>query len=104
MKPSKNCIYKTIYFWKELGTRKPVQVLGNISRTGSGNLTIETVYIETGGGRYPKFVYKSSPKKIVIKKNSTVSEKESDLLSLTVEFFFLRFFFLGELMYEKNSC
>ena len=48
---------------KELGTRKPVQVLGNINRIGSGDLTIETVYIETGGGRYAKFVYKSSPRK-----------------------------------------
>ena len=50
---------------KELGTRKPVQVLdlGNINRIGSGDLTIETVNIETGGGRYPKFVYKSSPRK-----------------------------------------
>ena len=48
---------------KELGTRKPVQVLGNINRIGSGDLTIETVYIETGGGRYPEFVYKSLPGK-----------------------------------------
>ena len=66
-----NCIYKTIYFWKELGTRKPVQVLGNINRTGSGNFTIETVYIEIGGGRYPEFVYKSSTrKKAAIKKQT----------------------------------
>ena len=50
----------------------------NINITGAGNLTLETVYIETGGGRYPEFVYKSSPrKKTAIKKNSTVSDKES---------------------------
>jgi hypothetical protein len=51
-KPVQNCIYKTINFWKEPETRLPVQVLGNINITGAGNLTLETVYIETGGGRY----------------------------------------------------
>jgi hypothetical protein len=39
-----NYIYKTIYFWKEPGTRLLVHVLGNINRTGAGNLTIEPVY------------------------------------------------------------
>ena len=94
-KPVQNCIYKTINFWKEPETRLPVQVLGNINITGAGNLTLETVYIETGGGRYSEFVYKSLPrKKTAIKKNSTVSDKKFQFLSLTVEFFFIAFFFL----------
>ena len=48
-----------IYFWKEPKIRVPVQVLGNINRTGSGNLTIELY----GGGRYLEFARESEPRK-----------------------------------------
>ena len=57
-----------------------------------------------GGGRYREFAYKSAPrKKTVIEKNSTVSDRECDSLSLTVEFFDLRNFSLGALLYA-NFC
>ena len=46
-----------------------------------------------------EFACKSSPrKKTAIEKNSTVSDKEFDSLSLTVEFFGLRIFSSGELL------
>jgi hypothetical protein len=42
-------------------------------------------------------------KKTAIEKNSTVSDRECDSLSLTVEFLDLRIFYLGELLPE-NFC
>jgi hypothetical protein len=52
-----------------------------------------------GGGRYLEFAYKNPPrKKTAIKKNSTVRDWEFDHLSLTVEFFDLRIFSLGEVL------
>jgi hypothetical protein len=66
---------------------------------GSVTPTIETVW-----WRYLDFAYKSAPrKKTAIEKNSTVSDREFDSLLLTVEFFDLRTFYLGALLYA-NSC
>jgi hypothetical protein len=46
-----------------------------------------------------EFAHKSAPrKKTAIKKNSTVSDREFDSRSLTVEFFGLRIFSLGALL------
>ena len=57
-----------------------------------------------GGGRYLEFAVKSAPrKKTAIKKNSTVIDRESDPVSITVEFFGLRIFTLGALLRE-NCC
>ena len=51
-----------------------------------------------------EFAYKSSPrKKTTIKKNSTVSDREFDSLSLTVEFFGLRIFSLGEICMQTAA-
>ena len=45
------------------------------------------------GGKYLEFARKSSPrKKTAIEKNSTLSDREFDYLSDTVEFFDLRIF------------
>ena len=56
-----------------------------------------------GGGRYLEFAHKSAPrKKSAIKKSSTVSDRESDSLSDTVEVFLIAVFFLGELL-SANS-
>jgi hypothetical protein len=41
-------------------------------------------------------------KKIAIEKNSTVSDREFDPLSNTVEFFGLRIFYLGEVL--RANC
>jgi hypothetical protein len=57
-----------------------------------------------GGGRYREFAHKNSPrKKTAIKKNSTIRNRESDFLVLTVEFFDLRIFSLGEVLWA-NCC
>jgi hypothetical protein len=57
-----------------------------------------------GGGRYLEFAGKSSPrKKTAIEKKSTVSDREFDSLSDTVEFFDLRIFSSGELL-PANCC
>jgi hypothetical protein len=51
------------------------------------------------GGRYLEFAYKNSQrKKTAIEKNSTVIDSEFDSLSITVEFFDLRIFSLGEVL------
>jgi hypothetical protein len=45
------------------------------------------------GGRYLEFAHKSAPrKKTAIEKNSTVADREFDLLSATVVFFGLLIF------------
>ena len=46
---------------------------------------------------------KVTPKKTAIKKNSTVSDREFDSLSDTVEFFDLRIFSLCELLLENSA-
>jgi hypothetical protein len=57
--------------------------------------------VEAGTSR---FAAKSSPrKKTAIKKNTTVIDMEFQSISITVEFFGLRIFSLGELL-PANSC
>jgi hypothetical protein len=54
--------------------------------------------VEAGTGSLPT---KIPPKKNSNQKNSTVSDREFDSLSLTVEFFDLRIFSLGALLPAK---
>jgi hypothetical protein len=57
--------------------------------------------VEAGTGSLPTKIHPE--KKPQFKKNSTVSDWEFDSLSLTVEFFDLRIFSLGEVLWA-NFC
>jgi hypothetical protein len=52
--------------------------------------------VEAGTGSLPTKIHPE--KKTAIKKNSTVTDREVDSLSATVEFFVLRIFSLGEVL------
>jgi hypothetical protein len=57
--------------------------------------------VEAGTGSLTAKIHPE--KKTSIKKNSTVSDREFDFLSDTVEFFDLRIFSLGEVLWA-NCC
>jgi hypothetical protein len=65
-----------------------------------GNPHQQNCMVEAGTWSLPVKVH---PKKTAIKNNSTVSDREFDSLSLTVEFFDLRIFSFGALLPE-NFC
>jgi hypothetical protein len=65
---------------------------------GSVTPTSKTVWWRHVPGVCPQ---KFTPKKTAIKKNTTVSDREFDSLSLTVEFFDLRIFYLGEVLWAN---